>query len=420
MNEKVPKIRFKGFTGSWEKSKLDDISSIITKQTGFDYSETIKPSLITTKEKGTYSFIQNKDFDGENINLNTDFYIPVSVAKKFPKITIDTPSILISISGKIGNVGYYSLKEKSFIGGAVGICKLLKGNGSLIVYALQSNSGQAYFNSLIKASSHANITVEDIRKIEVLLPTSLEEEEKIGEYFKNLGNLINNHQDKYDKLINKKKSMLEKMFPKEGQNRPEIRFKGFTEPWKKFKLEEISESLEYGLNAAAKKFDGENKYLRITDIDEKTRKFISEDLTSPDININNADKFKLKNGDIVFARTGASVGKTYIYDDSDNIVYYAGFLIRARIKPEYSAEFIFQNTLTDRYKKYIHITSQRSGQPGVNAQEYSEFSLMVPTYEEQIKIGEYFKNLDNLINQNAQQLGKLKNIKKALLEKMFV
>lgn len=210
--EDTPEIRFKGFTEPWEKYKLDDISSIITKQTGFDYSETIKPSLITTKEEDTYPFIQNKDFDGENINLNTDFYIPVSVANKFPKIKIDTPSILISISGKIGNVGYYNLEEKAFIGGAVGICKLLKDNGSLIVYYLQSNSGQSYFNSLIKASSHSNITVEDIRKIEVLLPKSSDEEKKIREYFKSIDNLINQNAQKLEKLKNIKKSLLEKMF----------------------------------------------------------------------------------------------------------------------------------------------------------------------------------------------------------------
>nr|UWI49649.1 restriction endonuclease subunit S [Clostridioides difficile] len=208
----IPEIRFKGFTEPWEKYKLDEISSIITKQTGFDYSDTIKPSLITMKEEGMYSFIQNKDFNGENINLNTDFYIPISVAKNFPKITIDTPSILISISGKIGNVGYYRLEEKAFIGGAVGICKLLKDNGSLIVYYLQSDAGQAYFNSLIKASSHANITVEDIRKIEVLLPKSFYEEEKISKYFNNLDNLINQNAQQLERLKNIKKALLEKMF----------------------------------------------------------------------------------------------------------------------------------------------------------------------------------------------------------------
>ncbi len=159
----------------------------------------------------------------------------------------------------------------------------------------------------------------------------------------------------------------------------------------------MSSSFEYGLNAAAKEFDGENKYIRITDIDDETRIFLKSDLTSPDISLEGADNYQLKDGDIVFARTGASVGKTYIYRESDGLVYYAGFLIRARIKPEYSTEFIFQNTLTDTYKKYIYITSQRSGQPGVNAQEYGEFEIYVPKLEEQKKIGAFFRSLDHLI-----------------------
>ena len=104
-------ITFK-LTTTWEQRKLNDLCFLITKQTGFDYSATIKPSLLTENIGNCYSFIQNKDFDGENINMDTDFYIPISVAENFPKITLDTPSLLISISGKIGNIGYYCRKEK--------------------------------------------------------------------------------------------------------------------------------------------------------------------------------------------------------------------------------------------------------------------------------------------------------------------
>lgn len=160
---------------------------------------------------------------------------------------------------------------------------------------------------------------------------------------------------------------------------------------------EISSSFEYGLNAAAKEFDEKNKYIRITDIDDETRLFLKTDLTSPDIDLNNAENYRLEEGDIVFARTGASVGKTYIYKASDGLVYYAGFLIRARIKSQFSAEFIFQNTLTRDYERFVRITSQRSGQPGVNAQEYAEYEFFAPSYEEQIKIAEYFRTLDHLI-----------------------
>ena len=209
---RIPAIRFTGFTDPWEQRKLSDMCSLITKQTGFDYSATIKPSLVTEKRNDTYPFIQNKDFDGENINLQTDFYIPTDVADKFPKITLDTPSLLISISGKIGNVGYYRLKERAFIGGAVGICKLLHDDGRLLVYALQSDAGQQYFHSLIKASSHANITVEDIRNIIILLPVNQQEYRALEDFFYNLDNHITLHQRELEKLQTIKKSMLEKMF----------------------------------------------------------------------------------------------------------------------------------------------------------------------------------------------------------------
>ena len=140
-----------------------------------------------------------------------------------------------------------------------------------------------------------------------------------------------------------------------------------------------------------------NKYLRITDIDDVSRKFDTDNLTSPDTELAAVENYRLVDGDILFARTGASVGKSYIYRVSDGLVYFAGFLIRAKIKPEYDAEFVFQNTLSESYEKYVQITSQRSGQPGVNAQEYSDYVFYLPTYDEQQKIGAFLRNLDNFI-----------------------
>lgn len=201
--------------------------------------------------------------------------------------------------------------------------------------------------------------------------------------------------------------------------KPKIRFKGYQEDWEQRKLGDIASSFEYGLNAAAKEYDGENKYIRITDIDDNTHEFLTDNLTSPDIDLTGADNYKLTEGDILFARTGASVGKSYIYRNSDGLVYYAGFLIRARIKEEYDAEFVFQNTLTDRYNKYIAVTSQRSGQPGVNAQEYAEFEIEVPKKEEQTKIGTYFRNIDHLITLHQRKCEEMKTLKKYMLQKMF-
>lgn len=200
---------------------------------------------------------------------------------------------------------------------------------------------------------------------------------------------------------------------------PKLRFKGFTDPWEERKLGDLATSFEYGLNASAKEFDGIHKYIRITDIDDSSRKFDHESLTSPDIDLSSADNYKLQYGDILFARTGASVGKTYIYSDSDGLVYYAGFLIRARIKSGVDSNFIFQHTLTSSYENFIRVTSQRSGQPGVNAKEYSIFEISVPSYEEQQRIGSFFKQLDNTTALHQRKLAKLKELKQSYLQKLF-
>lgn len=201
--------------------------------------------------------------------------------------------------------------------------------------------------------------------------------------------------------------------------KPNIRFAGFEDDWEQRKLGEICDSFEYGLNAAATDYDGENKYIRITDIDDNSHEFLQNKVTSPDIDFSGAENYKLKQGDILFARTGASVGKTYIYKESDGVVYYAGFLIRGRVKDEYSPEFVFQNTLTADYERFIRITSQRSGQPGVNAQEYASYKIATPVLEEQQQIGAYFSTLDHLITLHQRKCDELKKVKKFMLQKMF-
>lgn len=206
---------------------------------------------------------------------------------------------------------------------------------------------------------------------------------------------------------------------KKNKKVPDIRFEGFTKAWKQCRFGDLASSFKYGLNVAAKEFDGKNKYIRITDIDDDSREFNQNNIKSPDVDLLNVEKYKLTEGDILFARTGASVGKTYIYKDSDGLVYYAGFLIRARIKKEFNPEFVFQNTLTKGYDKFIKVTSMRSGQPGVNAQEYSQFEVLVPPKNEQEEIGSYFRNLDNLSILHQRKLEKLLDLKKSMMYKLF-
>lgn len=167
--------------------------------------------------------------------------------------------------------------------------------------------------------------------------------------------------------------------------------------WEQRKLSSIAASFDYGLNAAATEYDGKNKYLRITDIDDATHEFLKSDLTTPLADLAMSADYLLEEGDLLFARTGASVGKTYLYRQYDGTVYFAGFLIRARIEESADPEFVYQATSTDAYKKFVAITSQRSGQPGVNAQEYADYQLTLPSRTEQQQIGMTLRSLDNLI-----------------------
>lgn len=203
-------------------------------------------------------------------------------------------------------------------------------------------------------------------------------------------------------------------------SKPEIRLKGFEGEWKETTIGEVSTSFNYGINAAAMPYDGNNKYLRITDIDDSSHLFNQNGLTSPNVGNINLDSYILEEGDITFARTGASVGKSYIYDKNDGKVIYAGFLIRARIKNEVNPHFVFINSLTKRYDKYIKLVSQRSGQPGMNTKELSEFSFFTPAdNKEQTGIVEYFKSLDSMIQTTTKKILSLKQLKSASLISMF-
>ena len=201
---------------------------------------------------------------------------------------------------------------------------------------------------------------------------------------------------------------------------PKIRFKGFQGEWEETSLGKLSTNYKYGINAAAIPYDGTNKYLRITDIDENTRMFSQEDLTSPGTDLSCCNEYLLEEGDITIARTGASVGKSYIYHLSDGKVYFAGFLIRTRLNENVDKDYVFYSTLTDKYAKYIRLVSQRSGQPGVNVEELKGYTFNLPCDKaEQQSIASYFQHLDTLIQSTTKKIESLKQVKAASLQSMF-
>lgn len=199
-------------------------------------------------------------------------------------------------------------------------------------------------------------------------------------------------------------------------NVPNLRFKEFQGEWEKTKFGDIATGFDYGMNAAAKNYDGVNKYIRITDIDEASSTYTDKDIVSPDGVL--TDNYLVNNRDILLARTGASTGKSYLYKKSDGKLYYAGFLIRANVTT-HDPYFVFSQLHTHRYWRWVSIMSARSGQPGINSQEYSSFPIYTTSIEEENKIAKLLSLLDERIATQNKIIEDLKKLKSAISKLLF-
>ena len=169
------------------------------------------------------------------------------------------------------------------------------------------------------------------------------------------------------------------------------------------------------MNAAAKNYDGVNKYIRITDIDEASSTYTDKDIVSPDGIL--TDNYLVNNRDILLARTGASTGKSYLYKKTDGKLYYAGFLIRANVTT-HDPYFVFSQLHTHRYWRWVSIMSARSGQPGINSQEYSSFPIYTTSIEEESKIAKLLSLLDERIATQNKIIDKLQTLIKGIAHKV--
>lgn len=298
------------------------------------------------------------------------------------------------------NLGHYHYTkdkelDKQFVASTGFFLLRMKNGCNAFLYQLLFTKA---FNQEVRkysaGSIYPAINTTEFKKIKVRIPKSIEEQRKIAAALAAYDEMIAVKTAKLEAWQECKKRMVKEIFGRtkrfkddDGREFPE---------WEEKTLGEISEPLKYGMSAAAVKYDGENKYLRITDIDEASRKYVSDKIASPEAS-KIAEKFLVQKNDLLFARTGASVGKTYLYDETDGKMYYAGYLIKAHIKPEYDSRFIFQLTLTNEFKKWIKKESMRTAQPGINAECLAKYKMMIPCMEEQQKIGSFLAEIDKEI-----------------------
>ena len=412
---KKPRIRFKGFTEAWEQRKLGElVERVIRKNTN---NESTLPLTVSAQyglvDQITYfnNRVASRDVSNYFLVLNGEFAYNKSTSDGYP----------------FGAVKRLDLYEK-------GVLSTL-----YIVFAPKSDQKinsdflTIFFDTdrwhkgvaeraAEGARNHGllNISAEDFFEIPLSVPCDITEQSKIGAYFKQLDNLITLHQRKYDKLLNIKKSMLEKMFPKNGNNVPEIRFKGFTDAWEQRKLGELVEFYNG---------DRSSRYPNESDMVSDGIPFINAgDLVSGRVKLDTANKIteekfnelsgaKIQRGDIIYCLRG-TLGKNAFVDNFD-IGTVASSLVDIRPQ-KIVGKYLFQVLNSDIEYRQRTVNDEGAAQPNLSAKNLSLFDIPMPDEAEQEKIATYFDSLDHLITLHQRKLEKLKNIKKSMLEKMFV
>ena len=364
-----------------------------------------------TSENGEIPFYKIGTFGGEaDAFISRELFEEYKAKYQYPK----KGDILISASGSIGRTVVFTGKNEYF-------------QDSNIVWLNHDkhldNSFLKCFYSIVKWAGIEGSTIkrlynDNILNTAITLP-SVEEQQKIGAYFENLDNLITLHQRKYDKLTNVKKSMLEKMFPQNGSNAPEIRFKGFTEAWEQRKFSDLVQIERGGSPRPIDDFitdspDGLN-WVKIGDAPAQGN-YITK--TAEKIKPEGLSKTReVHPGDLILSNS-MSFGKPYIMG-IDGCIHDGWLLIRNTYK---AFDLTFLCHLLGTPQMIIQYKSLAAGSTvnNLNKELVGNTVVTIPTIKEQRVLGQYLETLDNLITLHQRELEKLKNLKKACLEKMFV
>ena len=287
-------------------------------------------------------------------------------------------------------------------------------------YYLNSDSYHNQLIPLMQGIKVTSISKSALRNTDIIYPESKEEQAKIGNYFQSLDNLITLHQRKCDETKQLKKFMLQKMFPKNGEKNPEIRFEGFTDDWEQRKLRENLSFLKDGTHGTHKDVEDGPLLLSAKNIkngtvqwDESDRRISEDEFKSIHAN------FKLKEGDVLLTIVG-SIGETAILNNSEGITFQRSVAF-LRPASKIISEFLYSEIQGYKFQKELNERKSTSAQPGIYLSDLGEIPISYPiNMDEQVAIGHYFTNIDHLIALHQRKCEKLKELKKYMLRNMFI
>ena len=413
--KKVPQLRFPKFKGDWEQRKLGEICEI-KDSARIPNSEWVDSGV---------PYIRASDITNENLNgilfISKERY-------EFYKNRTGAPTkndVLFNGGGEIGKSLLIMNERPIYVqGGAVLYACTSKANklkGQYLKTYFETNQARSYIDAVSAGGTIKHFTLKPSQMMPILMP-SVAEQEKIGNYFASLDHLITLHQRKLEKIRELKKGMLQKMFPKNGKKVPEIRFKGFTDDWEQRKF---LDCYKMSSGYAFKMRDYCDSGIGLINGESIQHGIINDDNLNylPESFIQQYPDFILKEGDIVvglnrpitngnlkIARIPNKYNDSLLYQRAGKIVY----------KGNCDKDFTYI-LLSKEILKYTLVEAVGSDQPFISTSKLDKWQMMIPSdIEEQKKIGDYFRNLDHLITLHQRKLEKIKELKKGLLQQMFV
>ena len=391
----IPKLRFPGFTGAWEQRKLGEVAEINPSSEIPDNFEYVDLESVVGTEMIAYRRENKKTAPSRAQRLAKKGDIFYQTVRPYQK-----------------NNYHFNLTRKDFVF-STGYAQLRPNiNGDfLFVYIQLSN----FVNEVLNRStgtSYPAISPSNLIRMKVAIPTN-NEQEKIGAFFKQLDSLIALHQRKLEHLQEQKKGLLQKMFPKNGENVPEVRFPGFTDAWEQRKLGEVADIFD-GTHQTPKYTDSGIKFVSVENIATlETEKYISQKAYESEYSNKQAEK-----GDVLMTRIG-NIGTPKLIEKDEPLAYYVTL---ALLKPKnIDSNFLAWGISSPKVQRNIwKLTLHIAFPKKINLGEINQVSISIPSINEQKKIGDFFKQLDSLIALHQRKLDHLELMKKGLLQQMFV
>ena len=383
-NNQKPSLRFKGFTEAWEQRKLNELTNIITKGT----------TPLDKVNEGTINFIKIENIDSFSGNINITSKITEEEHNSYLKRSqLKENDLLFSIAGTLGRV---TVVKSDILPAntnqALAIIRLKDGDINYIKTYLKGKTISNFIKRNPTIGAQPNLSLEQVGNFDIDMPNK-EEQQKLGNLFNSIDNLITLHQRKCDKLVNVKKALLEKMFPNNGKNVPELRFKGFTEAWEQHKFK------DYGSVAMCKRIfkyetsdSGDIPFYKIGTFGDKADAFITNEKYEY-----YKSKFSFPNkGDILLSASG-TIGR---------IVEYSGE--KAYFQDSNIVWLNHNDNIKNSFLKVLYPIVKWDGIEGSTIKRlynsnFLSTEIHVPKVKEQEKIGVLFEKIDNLITLHQQE-----------------